>query len=210
MKKDVKYPLKSQRAIVKLLKTFGTIPLELIEKYVVSICEDYYAKRALLALTESNVIYYDKQDMYYKLYRGMEKDPAAACAFRVYLKLGKSGDHRVAKAAYPFDYIFEEKDTLYQIINCSDRGIFKLNFRKQMEVETPDTYQVTPILMFVNESERNVLGQTDYDGRYFLIPKEDYLIAHVTYIPGRPDQFDIRIRKCTGGTTNGYTETNRK
>ena len=208
MKKDVKYPMSSHKAIVKLMKTFGTIPLELIEKYVVSICEDYYAKRALLALTESNVIYYDRSDMYYKLYRGMEKDIFAACAFRVYLKFGKSGDHRIARASYPFDYVFEEKDRLYQIINCSDRGIFKLNFRKQMEKETADTYQVIPILMFVNESEDTVLKQMDYEGRYFLIPREEYIVAHITYIPGKPDKFDIRCESYKGGCLHGHLEQN--
>lgn len=166
--------------VIELLQFFGGLPLEQVRRYLKKYVKAPFPDSSVKVLTDSKTIYYDKEDEYIYLYKGTAKNPRSTCAFEVYLQMCKDNSFRFSHAKYPFDYIFEVDNKLYQIIDFSSEGIYKLNFRKHQAQTSDANYDIIPIIMLINTPKSELLIRNNL-GEPYLLPEGEYIIAHIRY-----------------------------
>ena len=199
---------KAERYAVKMLRLFDTIPYNLMEQFLEKKNKhlpDYKAKETLKSLLSKRIVMYSPADKCYRLIGKIPKNIDKICAFAVYLHLSKTNEVKIHFADYPFYYIFQDNHRLFQLINYSDDGVYKLNFRKNMQNEKSEFYNVIPVIMMIN-STASPFKDVDSSGNLSLIPREDYYIANVTFVPTSNDldKIEVSIKKYKGGTLNEY------
>ena len=74
-----------------------------------------------------------------------------------------------------------------------------------MQNEKSEFYNVIPVIMMIN-STASPFKDVDSSGNLSLIPREDYYIANVTFVPTSNDldKIEVSIKKYKGGTLNEY------
>ena len=194
------------RQVMHALKLFSTIPYNLMEEYLrkKNNSPGFEPKESLKRLINDKSIYYSSTD---KCYRGIDRYPKQInkiCALAAYMHFCKNAEEKIEFARYPFDYIFEDNKRLFQLIDYSEDGAYKLRFHRAMEV-TGDTDSVIPIIMLIN-SGLDSISDMNSDGNYTLIPREDYRVAFVTYKPGidEPDYVSVVSKRYRGGSFEEY------
>lgn len=205
----IRYETKAESLVLDCLQLFGTVPYDMMERYLKYRIPNpkFYPKITLTELVQDKVIYYDSKDKCYRCIQNYPKDIDRIASFAVFLAFSKSQEVKLAKSKYPFDFIFEENKIAYQIIDFSRAGLYKLNFRRQMDMGllNNDEYKIVPIIQLLNTG-CDVLKEYDEKGRLFLLPEEDFYIAYVTYIPKVGDLDEITVEKVRykGGTLDEY------
>lgn len=200
-KNDCQY--RAEKQLIRILDMFTALPYNQIDKYLKAKnpYADFNSKDAIRSLLRERIIYYSKDDKCYKIIQRAKKDFSSICAFAVYNEFSKSPEDKLSKAIYPFDYVFEDNGRLFQLIDYSKNGPYKLNFRRAMQGYDDVTYKIIPIIMLINTG-LDVLKERDKDGNYYLLPKDDFYVAFVEYTPGENDidTVTVRKKKFTGGS----------
>ena len=196
---------KLYHATKELLRTFDALPACMIKEWLCSVDELSVKEKDFIGFlkTMSGIgeIYFNRETDYCSLYYGQQADLFKDCeAFVCMRALGK-GEHRIARASYPFDYILEHNHVIYQIINFENEGRYKLRFRKNMDEAHTISEDIVPIIILINRGNDDLCEQ-DSRGRYSLIPDCDYLIAHVTLKPmlRYEEAYSVSFTRHKGGT----------
>lgn len=196
----------AQRHVVKALRLFEAIPYNLLEKFIETKEPNMSdkPKYLLYEMIGDKIINYSTNDKCYRVIQNIPKSIDKICAFAVYLHFARSPEVKVYYADYPFDYIFEDNQRLFQLINYSDEGLYKINFRRNMRIDKEvEPYSLIPVIMQVN-GKGNPFNNREFAGDKSYIPKEDYYIANVSYRNNPNGLDDIRVTsvKYKGGTTS--------
>lgn len=192
------YPAEGTKYIQNLLQTFGALPAVYVMRWLERHQPD--AGRTdrieLRELSRTSKIYYDpKTDYCYQVY-GLNYDLNDTICFAAILALLDTGEFHVGKANYPFDYIAEHNEKLYQIINFTENGPYKLRFRRNLAAEIKaDTIP----LIIVNDNQKD-FTMIDYNGNMEFVPDQDYVIARFKYTPeDKMNPVNIQLFEHEGG-----------
>lgn len=199
---------KAEKEAIRLINIMGALPIEQVHTFLKNknTFKDFNPFEVMRQLERENIILFDYGDKCYKVAKGMQKDYAKVCAMAVYNEFAKSAEFRFSEAIYPFDYVFEDNNRLFQLINFSERGPYKLNFRRSMKDYSGEaTYKIIPIIMLINMS-MNALKERDSNGELYLLPKENFWVALVDYKDKGGQGCEVTVKKklCKGGCLNEY------
>lgn len=159
----------------QILQTFGSMPKNVLSHYAAAWLDipESKADGIINIQAQHRQFYYDKNDEWCYLFQGHPQNYAGPFVLDIIDRLGGGSPLRIAKAVYPFDYIFEAENNLYQVIDCFNEGIYKLNFRKHMK----DTYEqkehpIIPILMMRNKSIHEISRELYPEGEFYFATAE--------------------------------------
>ena len=181
------------KELLDVLKIFETIPQELAVKYLGEKLGYSQPQNAVRYLLFGKYAFEDSDSGAICLHQWQKIERAKACAFAVFLELSEGPVLRCNASNYPFECIFAAKQRLYQVIDFSNEGILKMNFFKHMRKSPAEKDFNLPVIMLINTQEAT-LNTMDADGKKFLVPDGNYLVAKITY-KGGVQSIDILERK---------------
>lgn len=192
---------RQKRLTMHLLSIFDALPLPLIQEWLLKIDKEQVDIKSFNTWSYTGHIYTNREKNYCYMYHGMNENYTNDCIAYMCLQLLSPGEHRISRACYPFDYIIEHDHKTYQIINFEQEGKFKLRFRKNMDEQHTTPEDIIPMIVLINNSI-DALKEKDSQGRYSLIPAQDYVIAEISYNPYKEyrQAYSCRFTKHKGGT----------
>ena len=193
----------AERQALRVLELFDAVPYFLLEEFLVNKNpeEDFDPQAVVNYLLRERMVCYNPKNKCYSLARNIKKDFSKVAALAVYNEFAKDRAEKVAKARYPFDYVFEDLNRIMVLIDYSKDGPYKLNFMNQMDLSCDEKYRLVPIIMLINSSI-DVLKERNENGRLYLLPKEDFYVAEVLYKTREKgsDIIGISKQQYQGGT----------
>lgn len=160
--------------LLDLLKTFDSISFEGASEYFYKKCampKDKFL-RMILSLNFQKIITYKGG---YICLRGIwETNERSSFVLRFILEKCHGNLFFCEKARPPFDYLIQNDETLYKILDYTNDGLYKLNFLNNMPPDTEiKDIKIVPVIILRNQ-DIDVIDKE-------LYPKTPFLIASFTF-----------------------------
>ena len=192
------YGLETKKFVISTLREYGAVPANLLLSWAKRNGYVQADESALVFLSKEGSICYNRKSGIVTLYFGMPEDVRKSASLYAMMHFMNVDETHISPARYPFDFIFEHQERLFQLIDCSDRGRFKLRFRSKM---SGDALKGTvPMLLLVNQDYSVI---EEYEGGERILPEEDYVIAKVRINPKeKGNMFSVQFFSQEGGCLN--------
>jgi len=165
--------------LLSFLRISGPLPCSLLRSWFKHFYQIELTTGALRMLSDQNYIFYDQESGYCFLYRGQKIDAGAEMCFYVMQKMFVNSQDTVVRARYPFDYLFTQGEKEYLLIDFEHNGEQKMRVLNAMDNTNNLGNGFIPVI--VKLADNNSFENCDEKGNRLFIPKNDYVLANVTY-----------------------------